>query len=152
MAKSLLIAAPQVFLCINGQKIGRVTSFKWSPVSNVNPIYGLDSNEPFELAPTTTSCTGSMDLLKYLGDGGAEGAGLTPPSPDIPSGRYFSFLLIEQITNSVIFRADYCAVTSQSWGVGTRGMVGGTVNFQALSWSNEVSGFNSQGVFSSDNT
>ncbi len=138
MGKSLVLTAPKVFLYINGIKVGRVFGFGWNTNTPKKPIYGLDSNEPYELAPTTTSITGTVSIYKFMGDGGAEGAGMTPPNRDIPSERYFTLMLIDQVSSNLIFRADDCTVLGQNWNVSVRSLVTGTINFQALSWSNEM--------------
>ena len=142
MAKSLIITGPKVFLFINGIKVGRVFSFSWSSSTPKKPIYGLDSNEPYELAPTTTSITGSVSVYKFTGDGGAEGAGMTPTNPNIPSEKYFTLMLMDQVSSNVIFRADQCSVLGQNWSVAVRGLLTGNISFQALSWSNETASAN----------
>lgn len=150
MSKSFVISGAKVYLAVNGIKIGRVTGFSYNAQSPMKAIHGIDSNEAFELAPTTSSINGSINVIKFQADGGAEGMGAIPVSQEIVSGRYFSMILIERNSSSVIFRADYCVVQGQSWQVQAKGLIVGTINFSALTWSNEVSPSNATGIFSTD--
>lgn len=137
MGKSLIITGARVVAYINGQRFGRVTDFKFESATPRKPIYGLDSGEPYELAPQTTRITGSLGLYRTVGDGGIEGPGIVARFEDLPREKYFSLTLIERSSDKVIFRADNCAVMSQSWSVSIKGVMMGNFSFEALTWSNE---------------
>lgn len=138
MAKSHLITGPKVFLYINGQPYGRVVGFRWSSDTPKRAAYGLDSTEPYELMPTITRCTGQLQVLRVSRDGGAEGAGIAAPYVDLTLEKYFSILLIEQRTDTVLFQADQCSCVNQQWDVSARTFMMGTISFEALTWTNEV--------------
>jgi hypothetical protein len=134
---SRLLSGAKVILYINGNPYAAVVSFKWDSTTGRKAIYGLDSGEPYELAPTTNKIVGTMMLLRTIGDGAAEGAGLVAQFADVPREKYFSLSLIERSTDTQIFRADRCSVLNQSWDVPSKGLAMGSLNFEALSWNNE---------------
>lgn len=132
------IATAGVILKVNGRTFGRVRTFEYAVDSPKKAIYGVDSLEPFELAPMQTKVSGKMTLYRTVGDGGVEGAGMAGILEEIPKEKYFSLLLLELISGTVVFQANYCSVLRQSWSVGEKGLVGGAVDFEALDWSNEI--------------
>lgn len=136
-SSSPILGGAKVILYINGLPYAAVTAFKWDSATPKKAIYGIDSADPYELAPTQNRITGMLMLLRIIGDGGAEGAGMVAQFPDVTLEKYFTLALVERSSDTQIFRADSCSVTSQSWDVPARGLVMGTLNFEALTWSNE---------------
>jgi hypothetical protein len=139
VARSHLVTGAKVRLFINGKPFGRVTGFTWTSDTPKKAIYGVDSAQPYELAPTMTRCTGSLSVLKLGGDGGAEGAGVAAPYPDLSREKYFTLTLVEIRSDLILFRANRCSLVNQSWSVPVRGLVSGSFSFEAIEWDNEVS-------------
>jgi hypothetical protein len=138
MSRARTIVAANVLVYINNLQFGKVRSFSFTSQTPRDPINGIDSLDPFELAPTTTRITARMGLYRTLGDAGAEGAGLTTDYDNLSKEKYFSVVLVERSSDTVIFRADFCSVNSQTWDIVSRELVTGTVEFEALNWSNEI--------------
>jgi hypothetical protein len=138
MPASRIASTAKVILYINGNAYAQAMSFRWSSDTPKKPLYGLDSSEPYELAPTVTKVSGQITLLRLVGDGGAEGAGATPSLPSIPAGKYFTLMLVDRATDTQLFRADHCTATSQGWDVPSKGLITGGLSFEALTWSNEL--------------
>lgn len=138
MARAKVVVSAGVILYVNGRAYGRVKGFQWNSDTPVAPKYGLDSTEPFELAPTITKINGKISVYRTIGDGGAEGAAMATPYEDLPRAKYFTVQLIERASDTVVFEARECSVVRQSWSVPERGMVTGEVEFEALEWSNEL--------------
>jgi hypothetical protein len=136
--RSNLIHGGSVSLNINGKKYGNVVDFHFRIGTPMADIRGIDATEPFELAVTTTSVSGSLSMYRQSQDGGAEGAGLTVTLPEISRQSYFSMMLIEEHSNTVLFEARRCSVEDQAWAFATKQLVVGAVNWRALEWSNEV--------------
>lgn len=134
----LVLTGAHVLLYINGRQVGRVTSFVWSPRRTVRRIQGIDTLLASELAPGPVSVSGQIGLIRTRRDGGAEGAGLMAPPPDLTREQYVSLLLKDRIADTVIFRADQCMVDSQSWRSETKNIISGTVTFEGISAFNEV--------------
>lgn len=135
MAKTMVAAS--VICYVNGRALGTVSSFSFQSVTPRKAIRGIDSNIPYELAPTTSAITGTLELYRMDADGGIEGYLFTAPFDELPTEKYFSLQLINTKTDTVLFQADYCSVESQSWNVSSKTLVTGTVNFSALYWNNE---------------
>jgi hypothetical protein len=100
--------------------------------------YGIDSSEPFELMPTTSSVQCSLGIIRTVGDGGSEGAGMSSRFEHLQTEKYFSIELVEIISDTRIFSAMNCSVASQSWNVEPKGIVRGSLEIKALNWTNEV--------------
>jgi hypothetical protein len=133
----MTIVGAGVAVRINGQVYGRCQNFHFSAATARHPIYGIDSLEPFELAPTVSRVAGSLSIVRTVGDAGAEGAGMSAPLDMLPREKYFALQLVERGSDLVIFDARYCSVASQNWNV-ERGAVIGTIEFEALDWNNEI--------------
>lgn len=138
MAKSRLLTSAQVVLYINGKPYAQVTSFRWDSHTPGRALHGLDSSEPYEFVPTVSRISGSIGLLRLIGDGGLEGAGITYHYGDLPRGKYFSLTLVERGSDTQIFRADRCWCQAQSWDVPSKGRATGQMTFEAIDWNNEA--------------
>jgi hypothetical protein len=90
------------------------------------------------MAPTISKIIGTIKLLRTSADGGAEGAGMAVQIDDLSRERYFSVQLIDLATAAVLFQADRCGATEQSWDVPERGRVTGILRFSAFRWNNEI--------------
>ena len=132
------IVSAGVILHLNGRPYGRVTSFQWTSDTPRSAKYGLDSPLPVELAPTITRVTGRVGVVRTVGDGGIEGAGMTTAFETLIREKYFTLQLIERGSDTVVFEAKSCSVTQQSWSVPEKGKVTGEIAFEALSWANEL--------------
>lgn len=132
------IVSAGIIVYLNAKPYGRVKDFAFESVTGKKAQYGLDSLEPYELIPTSTKVTGHMTIVRTIGDAGAEGAAITARFEDLPRERYFTIQLVERVSDTLLFEARYCSVTRQAWNVPEKGMVTGTVEFEALDWSNEL--------------
>lgn len=139
MAQSSLVSSAKVVCYINGKQVGTVTSFRFSSDTPHREIMGLDSAIPFELAPQTAHVSGTIGLIKTVGDGGAEGLGIVSQGLNSIRDMYFSLNLVDRVTGGSMFYADYCCVQGQSWDVPNKGLVAGNVNFAGITWANEAS-------------
>lgn len=138
MSQSRIASTAKVVLYINGRAYAQVTTFRWTCDTPTREIAGIDSSEPFELAPTRTKVTGTIGLVRLVGDGGIEGAGASVPFEYIASGKYFSLMLVDRATDTTLFRADNCRTSSQYWDVPQKGLITGSLTFEAISSSNEL--------------
>jgi len=134
----MTIAAARVVCKINSVPYARAIGFAWHVVTPPHEIYGIDSSEPYELAPTTSKIVGTMKLLRTSADGGAEGAGMAVGVDELSRERYFSIQLIDLATASILFQADRCRATKQSWDIPIRGKITGILQFSAFRWNNEI--------------
>ncbi len=137
-SKSLVGAAYKLY--INNRIVGIATGFEWSSENGRRPIYGLDSVNPVELAPGFNSVRGKVDCVRVRLDGGIEGRGFAPSSTghDILLEKYISIVLIDRLTDTVVFRCDQCAIQNQTWRVDAKNVMRGNFSFLGIEWSNEA--------------
>jgi hypothetical protein len=135
---SILLSSAQVVLFVNGNPFGRVSRFSYSVDTPRRKIHTVDSVLPFELATGVTNVSGSMGLYRTHLDGAVEGPGMVAPLEELPREKYFNILLIDLVSQTVVFQADFCSVESQSWSFEAKGLASGSVSFSALSYNNEV--------------
>lgn len=138
MARSNLVTAASVVLYVNNAPYAKVLDFHFSVSTPRNKLYGIDSIIPFELALSSTSVDGSMTIYRQSQDGGAEGPGFTTTMPELSRGKYFSVMLIEEYSHTILFEATRCSLENQSWSVVIKQHVIGSLSFSALEYNNEV--------------
>jgi hypothetical protein len=138
---SLTIHGARVVCYINGSVLG-VNSFKFTSDTPRRPVYCLDMQFPGELVLQSTRIVGTLGVYRQASDGGIEGVGMIATTPDLMSEKYFTILLVDRVTDTVLFSAELCSVLSQDWQVSTKDLMHGTIQFQAILWSNEVRPFN----------
>lgn len=136
------VVGAAVVVWVNKRPFGVATSFRWTSATPKKPLYGLDNPDPYELGVTTTKIEGVVSVYRIDGDGGAEGWGMTANFEEISREKYYEIMLVNRLTDRVIFHAEHCTTQNQNWEVSARGVMSGTIQFEALSWSNEVKPFN----------
>lgn len=138
MPMAKVLSTAEILCYINGRLYGQVSSFGFRSITQRRAIHGIDVLDPQELAPGPTKISGSLHVYRTIGDGGAEGAGMTTDFGDLPAEQYFSIVLIDRALGTTVFRADNCSVMSQTWDIPKKGIVTGSIEFDALTWSNET--------------
>jgi hypothetical protein len=134
---ALTITGAHCKLYVNGSPYGRVETFEFTETTAHRTVKVVDLMTPWELIPEGVQVTGSMSIYRIHQDGGVEGAGMKAAVPDLARQKYFSILLVDRFTDTVLFRADQCVVLSQTWRA-QKGLLKGAVSLQARTWSNEV--------------
>ena len=70
--------------------------------------------------------------------GGIEGAGMMPTWQAATRGKYFSILIVDRITDTIIFESKKNSVIRQTWNIPTKGYVTGTIAFKGLLYGNNT--------------
>lgn len=122
---------------INGTLFAIASNFRYTVNSGTRAIHGIDSVFPFELASGTHSVSGDMSVYRKHNTAGIEGVGIAPRDAYLPRSRYFSVTVIDRSTDTIIFKCDKCAITSQSWTVPAQGVITGDFSFMGIGYSNE---------------
>lgn len=138
MARDKIILSAALKCYVNGQPYGRIRSFSYQANTPHTPIHCIDVMEPLELAATTTSISGNLEIYRTAADAGAEGAGMAARGEDLSRAKYFNLTIVDSINDTVVFEARYCSVQSQNWSMPERGYVSGQLSFSAINWSNEL--------------
>jgi hypothetical protein len=137
MTAAKTITGSSIICYINNKLYSRVSNFTWDSQTINKAIYALDSNDPFELGATQTKIGGTVSVYRLHGDGGAQGAGMVPEYASLSRGKYFSITLIDRFNNQVLFNASNCVLQSETWSVPSKGIITGSLRFEAIDWSNE---------------
>lgn len=135
---SLIVAGAHILCYINGRLYAQVSEFKWSSSTPRKAIHGIDSPDPFELAPTITIIKGEAKVFRLSGDGGFQGLGISASFSDLPKEKYFSVQIVDRRSDTVIFECPTCAQESESWAAIAKSLMTGTLSFTGISWGNEA--------------
>lgn len=138
MPRPKLITAPRILVYINSRLYGVCTSFSFTSTTNRKKIQTVDILHPVELAVTTSVVTWNMGVLRVMGDGGLQGAGVVARPQDLSREKYFSILLVDRLSDLPIFSSDMNNVDAESWSVTAKGLLLGDVRGGGITWSNET--------------
>jgi hypothetical protein len=120
---------------VNGSMLGRVASISVMNSTPRKALYTIDSVEPVELMQQSVSGHGQMSIYRLHQDGGIQALGMAAVWEDVSREKYFSLLILDRATDTVLFQADRCSTISESWSF-NRSHVMGDVAFSFLRWSN----------------
>lgn len=132
-----LLVSSHIFIYINGVPFGRVASFNFEKATPRKAINVIDTPDNVEMIQTAYNVSGNMTIYKLHADGGIEAAGMVACQEDLTRERYFSILIIDRVTDTVIFESRQCSVEKQSWSLG-RGLIMGQISFSSLSGSGDA--------------
>jgi hypothetical protein len=138
MAKAQSTVGAGYKLYINNRIFGIATGFEFTTGAGRRPIFGLDNVGALELAPANNSVTGKVDCIRIRLDGGLEGRGIAARDEDVMLEKYISIILIDRLTDSVVFRCDQAAVQQQTWRVDAKQVMRGNFTFLGIDWTNET--------------
>ena len=133
-----LASGPRIVVYINGKKYGRVVSIEITSSTPHRSIDGIDEVTPAELAPTRCKISGTIHVLRIVGDGGIEGVGVTTQFNNISKQKYFSLTLKDLGTDHTLFQINNCVVENQQWSMAAKSIVSGAFSFTGTTWSNET--------------
>lgn len=134
---SRVVVGAHVVVYVNGKAYGRCASFEWGSSTPRRALRVVDAEEAAELIQQGGTVDGSMAVYRVHKDGGLEAAGMVARFREQTREKYFSILVLDRYTDTVIFQADRCSVTSQRWSI-MRGLVMGHVAWSAIEWNNET--------------
>jgi hypothetical protein len=138
MARPKLVSAPKILVYVNGKLFGRCTSFSWTSQTPRKRIQTIDVMHPMELAATTTNVSWTMGVLRTIGDGGLQGAGVVSQQSDLSREMYFTIQLVERTSGLTLFRSDMNNTDSEQWSVTAKDLLLGNVSGSGISWVNET--------------
>jgi cytosine/adenosine deaminase-related metal-dependent hydrolase len=134
---SNLVTSPHCVVYINSVPFARCCGLTYDAASPRRELKGIDTLHPVELIPLGVSLHGTFQAYRLHQDGGAEAAGLIATWGKITRGKYFSLMVLDRSTDSVLVQADRCEVTNQSWTIQPKQFVLGTVAFSGLDYNND---------------
>lgn len=137
MALPTLVVGAHLRVYVNGQPFGRTRSGRFKSSTPRRRVKVIDSFVPAESVQLGAEGSGSISVYKIHADGGAQAAGIVAAFADLSLEKYFSILILDRFSDTVVFRADRCSLEEEDWDLPTRGFVTGTFNFTAIDWNNE---------------
>lgn len=132
------ITGAHILCYVNGNLYGRASNITYNSQTIHKPIYGIDQAEPFELAASQTKLSGTISVYRLHGDGGSQGAGMSAKYEDVPRGKYFTLTLLDRSNDLIVFQAKYCVQQSESWSIPAKGIITGSLSFEAIDFENEL--------------
>lgn len=122
---------------INSRRFANVFALGYEVTSAHKEIHGVDLLAPTELIPVSLSFSGSMQIYRLHRDGGIEADGMIPDWDRLTRGKYFSLMVLDRATDTIILNAEKCIIQKQSWQMSTKAFVIGTIAFSGLIYKNE---------------
>lgn len=133
-----IICGPHTVVYINGKPFSQVSSLDYNIASPYRVITGIDTLLPLDTAPQSLSYTASMNVYMIRGRGGIEGEGMSATWEAATRGKCFSILVIDRMTQNILFEGRKNRATGQSWHLAAKSIVTGTVQFTGLFYSNNT--------------
>lgn len=138
MGQSRLITSARLLVYINGRLFGRCESFVINSVTPIKEIETIDLQFPSELAVTRCRVSWTMGVLRTIGDGGMQGAGIVAPQAVLSKQRYFTVQIVERQSGLTFFQSVLNMVDDESWSVVVKQIVRGSVSGRGILWTNET--------------
>lgn len=138
MGQSRLITSARLLVYINGRLFGRCNSFSINSVTPIKEIETIDVQFPLELAVARVRVGWTMGVLRTIGDGGLQGAGVIAPQAVLSRQRYFTLQIVERQSGLTFFQSVYNMAGSEDWNVVVKQIVAGSVTGSGILWTNET--------------
>ena len=138
MSISNLVTTPHCVCLINSVPFARCSGLTYDILSPRREVHGIDVLPPVELVPTSLSIHGTVQMYKIHFDGGNEASGLVATWNLLTKEKYFSLMVLDRVTDTVLVQADKCCVTNQSWVIQPRSFVIGTVAWTGIEYNNDT--------------
>ena len=132
MARNVIQVGADVVCRINGKIIGSVTGLQYRLLSPRVEERGIDCLTGFELAPTGTSITGTIQIVMVRNNEGVEATGATSGLPEVLNEPYFALHIEDRANGFSILKASQASVEEQTWDIRARGIVMGQIVFKGL--------------------
>lgn len=142
MSASQQVVGAGLLVVVNGSLLGTTTAFNWESITEKRAIYALDASEPYEIAPTITKVVGSISFMRPSLVGGLQAQGITVDFASQPKQKYTSIIVLDKRTGLPVFESDSAVIVRQRWGASARGVVEGSLSFEAVEWRDEYGALN----------
>lgn len=121
------LKASDVILYLNSKKYNVTQSVSWTIDYQEEPIFGIDSFYPQELAPIKTTINGNVSGFVMRMDGGLQGLGIRPLLHQALQSPYISIRIEDRANKVDLLFIDKAKVTKESITSTAKGLV--TINF-----------------------
>jgi hypothetical protein len=139
MAGSRIVCGAGVIAYVNGQVFAKATDFEWTSLTPRKRVRGVDILLPLELIPVSVEVSFRCSMVKISGDGGNQAAGIVAQQAHLSREKYFTFALVDRRSGTTLFSSNYNACEAETWRVGAKGTLIGSVSCCGLLWTGEAS-------------
>lgn len=120
MGQSIILAAPNIRVYINGKVYKEMQSITFSVDYGESEIYGIDSPWAQEIALTKVTIRGSVRGLRIKNSGGLQAKSMRPLFSDIAASPYLSIRVNDLTTGEDILLLQTAKVTRESHTIETK--------------------------------
>jgi len=128
----VVLTGAHIELWINNTRYKEVESLSFSISYGEEPIYGIDSPYPQEIAVTRIEATGSVSGLRLKLSGGLQAKSMRPIFTDVLSSPYISIRIVDRATQEDILFIPQAKVTRESHTIPNRGTYKLNFDFRGL--------------------
>lgn len=132
------IAGPHLKCYINNTLAGYVTSIQYTVNTAHRKIDAIDNIQSQELAVANYEVSANIGLVSSRILMGLEGAGITTSADKLPILKYLSIVVLDKVTDRIVFEAQKAVVESQSWTVQAKGLLTGQFAIKAIGFSTDA--------------
>ncbi len=138
MAIANLVTTPHCVCYINNVPFARCCGLTFDVVTPRKELRGIDNLQAVEEIPIGASIKGTLQVYRMHRDGGVEAAGLVATMDSLTREKYFSLMVIDRSTDTVLMQVNNASVHNQSWSFVPKSFVIGTVTFTGLNYNNDA--------------
>ena len=132
MSQSVVLTGAQCKVYFGGKLYEGVQSINYTIDYGEEPIYGIDSQFPQEIANTRVSVQGSVNGLRIKLTGGLMGYDMRTKISQILWGPYVSLRIKDRHSDQDIFFCPQVKITSENVQIAAKGVVKLNFNFKGI--------------------
>lgn len=132
MAQTVILNGAQIKVYINGKVWKQCQSITYTIDYGLESIYGVDSAFPQEISPGRITVQGALSGVYTNGDGGLQGAEITPRIIQVLYQPYISLRIKDRKTDKDIFFCPQIIVSNENTSVNAKGTVKVSFNFRGI--------------------
>lgn len=114
------LTGAHIKLYINNALFKTVQSVTWTVAYNEDPVYGIDSLYPQEIASTKISVTGSIQGIRLKLSGGLQAKDIRPVFTDANASPYISIRIQDRQSGEDIIYIPNAKVTRETHAIATK--------------------------------
>ena len=132
MAQTSVLKGAEVRVYISGKLYAEVQNLTYTIDYGEQPIYGIDSSFPQEIAPTKVSVQGSVSGVTVKFSGGLQGHSVRSKINELLHSPYTSLQIKDRHSDIIIFWLPQMKVTSETMTFPAKGTVKLNFNFKGI--------------------
>ena len=127
-----LVTGSLIKVWLNGNIFSEIESISWNINYTEEPIYGIDSPHPQEIASNRVSVTGSVNGIRIKYSKGLQGKNAITPIIDLLKAPYISIRIEDRSTGETLLFIPEAKISDQAVQVPARGIVRTSFNFKGM--------------------